>query len=255
MMVSGKIKRRMGYLRDQRGIASRYQGEMENWDRHLKNCREFIKGAFHGKKLDSVAVLGSGWLLDVDLAELETRFNKIWLADIAHPPQVRKRVERSKGVELLECDLSGGAVEQAWNYSRQRKQPPVKEFISSLVLDVPTGLQPDAIISLNLLSQLDIILCDYLDRVLPSGDRDLMELRQKIQSFHLEWIGRSPAVLITDTAETGKDRKGREECRPLVHVPLPGAFREESWTWTFDTRGSYRPGRKIRMDVKALEWA
>ena len=254
-MTARKIIRRMGYLRDQQGIVSRYQGEGGNWDRHLQKCRDFIRGAFRAGDYHTVAILGSGWLLDVPLEHLEEQFEKIWLVDIAHPPQVKKKVERSERVELVECDLSGGVVEQAWTYTRQQRRPALKEFTASLELRHPLSLQPDALISLNLLNQLDILVCDYLIKFMEPGEGELMELRRRIQSFHLDWIRKVPGLLISDTVEISRDRKGNESRTPLIHVRLPGGIREEQWQWDFDTRGTYRPGRMTHMEVKALEWA
>lgn len=65
----------MGYLNDQQGIMNRYLGESKQWEKHLPRCRKFITSTFEdpggGEKKESVAVLGSGWLLDVPLDHLQ----------------------------------------------------------------------------------------------------------------------------------------------------------------------------------------
>jgi hypothetical protein len=86
-----KILRRMGYLRDQEGIMNRYLAESEQWQYHLEKTRNFIAGSFNGSQAESVAVLGSGWLLDVPLEKLRRRFRKIYLVDIHHPPRSERR--------------------------------------------------------------------------------------------------------------------------------------------------------------------
>jgi hypothetical protein len=76
----------MGYICDQEGIMNRYIREKKSWDLHFGKTREFINGCFSDKSIDSVAVLGSGWLLDVPLEEMKNRYKKIFLVDIHHPP-------------------------------------------------------------------------------------------------------------------------------------------------------------------------
>jgi len=101
--------RRMGFLRDQEGIMNRYLREKGNWDPHLNHSKEFILRCFRDDRIQTVAVLGSGWLLDVPLDEMAKRFSTIYLVDIRHPPQIRKKVEPMSRVRLIEADLTGGA--------------------------------------------------------------------------------------------------------------------------------------------------
>ena len=72
----------------------------------------FIRSAFHldpsGKKnAGSIAVLGSGWLLDVPLDHLCSGLEQVYLVDINHPPQIRKKAERLDNV-----DPAGGGSER-----------------------------------------------------------------------------------------------------------------------------------------------
>ena len=63
--------RRAGYLKDQTGIRRRYEREQEPWQQHIDNTRRFIvESARKAANHKSVAVLGSGWLLDVPVDEL-----------------------------------------------------------------------------------------------------------------------------------------------------------------------------------------
>jgi len=169
MKDPSKIIRRMGYLRDQEGIMNRYLGESEQWQYHLEKTRSFIAGSFAGCQAESVAVLGSGWLLDVPLEKLRHRFSHIYLVDIHHPPQIRKKVSTLKEVELVEEDLSGGAIEQVWSFLRKHKgDHSATGLLEEIILNPPlVGQQADALISVNLLNQLDILLCDHIRRKLP----------------------------------------------------------------------------------------
>lgn len=251
----GKILRRMGYLRDQEGIMNRYLREREHWADHLEKTKAFINGSFEMLSAESVAVLGSGWLLDIPLRELESRFSRVYLVDIIHPPQVRKKTESMDRVELVEADLTGGAVGQVWQISREKGSHSLDNFLQDLQLTSPiTGISPGAVISVNLLNQLDIILCDFLQKQGTFGDEPLDRFRSVIQSFHLEWIMRTPGCLVTDATEKSRDHQGNESFKPLLYTRLPEGIRTGQWSWEFDTRGTYRSGIRTSMEVQAVEW-
>lgn len=237
---------------------NRYIREKNNWDRHLEHTREFVSSSFTGSSLESVAVLGSGWLLDVPLEALESRFKHIFLVDIHHPPQIRKKMETRSKVELVEADLSGGAIEQVWQLSRrqERKKRVSDHLLQGLALLPPLpGISPDAYISVNLLNQLDIILCEFLEKKGYFQEESPDRFRSAIQAFHLEWITTLPGCLVTDTREIRLDIRGNEVSKSLLHTGLPPGHRTSNWYWEFDTKGTYHPGTLTRMEVQAVEWS
>ncbi len=251
----------MGYLQDQQGILNRYFRESSNWRGHLDRTRDFIKSAFTTRNqgengAGSVAVLGSGWLLDVPLDDLLQSFKKVYLVDIYHPPQIRKKVENLKNVILLEEDLTGGAIEHIWRFTSEKGQGTVEDLLKTLRLTPPlTSIAPSAYISVNLLNQLDIILCDYLSKHCRAETKVLNQIRTLIQSFHLQWITKKPGCLITDTREISIHRDGTHEVKSLLFTPLPEGTRSEKWNWDFDTSGTYRSGIRSRMEVEAVLWS
>ena len=149
--------RRMGFIKDQEGIMNRYLRESSHWKQHLELTRNFISESFSHTEAETVAVLGSGWLLDVPLDHLVQRFRHVYLVDIHHPIQIRKLTAGMSQVELIEADLSGGAIEKIWQYSRENKKASKDELdLDQIPLDPPLAhIQPDALISVNLLNQLD----------------------------------------------------------------------------------------------------
>jgi hypothetical protein len=246
----------MGFVRDQEGIMNRYLGESEQWKTHLERTRAFIAASFSDSHIQSVAVLGSGWLLDVPLEELRTRFQKVFLVDIHHPPQIRKKTSSMEGVELLEEDLSGGAVEQVWNLAKRNKTDiHLAEIQKEITLNPPLkGIQADAFISVNLLNQLDILLCDHIRRKLPYQQELSHSFRAAIQAFHLDWITKKPGCLITDFMEHRVPHSGNPSAKALLYTDLPEGIRRETWQWNFDSRGTYHPGSRTHMEVQAIEW-
>lgn len=248
--------RRMGFIRDQEGIMNRYLRESSNWKEHLERTRNFIRHSFDNTEAETVAVLGSGWLLDVPLDHLTERFRHIYLVDIHHPIQIRKRTSAMSQVELIEEDLTGGAVEKIWEYCHAGKAPTGDEPVPlNLPLDPPLShIQPDALISVNLLNQLDIILCDYILKQKHFQQADLTPFRAAIQAFHVDWVSNFPGCLVSDILEEVVDKNGVLSSKALLHTSLPDGIRGERWWWDFDTQGTYHPGSRTRMEVQAIEW-
>lgn len=257
MRNKAKIVRRMGFVRDQEGIMNRYLGESAQWQNHLDKSRQFIKDSFSDASIKSVAVLGSGWLLDVPLDELRSRFDKVYLVDIHHPPQIRKKIAKMDRVELVEEDLSGGAVEQIWNFLQKNKSElTATQLLEDISLNPPlSGIHADAYISVNLLNQLDILLCDHIKRKLPFQQEPSISFRTAIQAFHLDWITKKAGSLVTDICEHRIPQKGQATAKPLLHTDLPKGIRRDKWQWDFDSRGTYHPGARTLMEVQAVEWS
>lgn len=247
--------RRMGFIKDQHGIMNRYMRESVHWKTHLERTRNFIIAAFQQSEAESVAVLGSGWLLDVPLDHLLARFKHIFLVDIHHPIQIRKRTAGMSQVELIEEDLTGGAIQQVWEYIEKEAPPENRMLQGPFPLTPPLSqINPDVLISVNLLNQLDIIVCDHLLKRKHFQQEALTPLRTAIQSFHLEWIIKKPACLITDTREEVEDKNGAKSSKSLLYTHLPRGVRSDSWWWDFDSQGTYHPGSRTRMEVQAIEW-
>lgn len=255
MKKLGHTIKKMGYVRDQEGIMNRYLREQSNWENHLTRTRRFIQTSFHNDALKSVAVLGSGWLLDVPLDDLRRRFDTVFLVDIHHPPQIRRKVRDLDHAELVTADLSGGAIEQVWDMIKKKKSGLSPPGLDEIILKPPLrDLQTDAFVSVNLLNQLDILLCDYLKKTDYFQQETLNAFRSRVQSFHLDWITGKPGCLITDILEVNLDRKGRETSKSLLFTTLPSGFRSEQWDWEFDSQKTYRSGSRTSMEVRAVEW-
>lgn len=251
-----KMVRKMKFISDQAGIINRYLREQENWEPHLNNTRDFVLQSFNNKDIKNLAVLGSGWLLDLPLRELSKKFKKILLVDVFHPPQVVKKAEKYPNVLLYETDLTGGGIKFCWNLRKSQEAYREKYILDSFSPSVPDlPLKPDAFVSLNLLNQLDILLVEFLERKkVPVVDAEIRRFRKTIQQFHLNWITSKPGCLITDTMEVNNGPGNKTEEQPLVHVDLPEGGRREEWIWDFDLSGNYHPGSETRMKVMAMEW-
>jgi hypothetical protein len=247
--------RRMGFIKDQEGIMNRYIRESSHWKAHLERTRNFISASFQHTEAESVAVLGSGWLLDVPLENLLSRFKHIYLVDIHHPIQIRKRTASMSQVKLIEEDLSGGAIEQVWHFLKKPDSDHEGLLPGHFPLSPPLShIRPDAMISVNLLNQLDIMLCDHILKKKHFQQGELAPLRTAIQAFHLDWISKKPGCLVSDTLEEVVDKNGVKKSKALLYTKLPEGIRRDTWWWDFDTQGTYHPGSRTRMEVQAIEW-
>ena len=232
---------------------NRYLAEGHNWEKHLERTRKFIIECVEDNSPASVAILGSGWLLDIPFEFLIARNITVYLVDVVHPPQIINKVKKNPKIILVQADITGGAIEGAYNLVRNFK----KSSKGSLP-DIPSqstlgGVKADFIISLNILNQLDILLLDYLSSYMKIPEVEKETFRSRIQRQHLELLPAGRSCLITDVEEKvfTVDMESVSS-KPLTYTKLPTGSRQEEWSWTFDTRGEYNRGCRTEMLVKAI---
>lgn len=255
------LVRKMNFASDQQGIMNRYLREAHNWQSHLYNARQFIiEFAESLKGKNKLVVFGSGWLLDFPLEELAERFHRITLVDIHHPAQVRHKVQKYPNITLLEADITGNGIllshDFVENYTGNKFARLFTPDISTILDILKKDHTPSdtSAVSLNILSQLDAFILDYL-RKHCSPDKDQAEgLRQTIQSQHIDMLRHySPSCLITDVFEIRYPRKGGNVVKnPSLAIDLDEGNALREWTWIFDTTGSYISGYNVHLNMKAM---
>lgn len=254
LVPSDRILRKMGLSADQDGIIRRYLDEGSNWNSHLDNTKEFILECVSKPEIESIGILGSGWLLDVPIEELATRFKKVALFDIRHPRQIEHKLRRFKNVEFHKIDLTGGCIEEVYYLIRKAKQ---NEAASLTQLEYSRLALPENIdyfCSVNLLSQLDILILEYMRKFDYFPETDIKTFRKKIQSNHMASLPRGRSCLICDYEEKLFDRTGQiVKMAPLVLVDLPKGSRTKNWTWKFDSHMNFYPNRTTDFNVTAIE--
>lgn len=250
-----KILSKIGYYNDQKGIISRYSREVQHWNIHLENTRKAILEGIMGKANHKAIVLGSGWLLDVPIGELASVFQEVWLADVYHPPQILKKTASLPNVRLVQTELTGMA-EQIYNITKVFRKTKFKTPVEDITGSQPFDLSSyDYVVSCNVLSQLDIILIDYLKGQHIYEPAELDILTKTIQQSHLDWLPRQKTTLICDLEEWVMDAEEIvSKKRPLIHAPLPGTSNMNSWIWKFDTQMTYYPSFKTYFKVASLNF-
>lgn len=253
--VNRKILRRMKYLSDQKGILNRYLAEGESWEPHLKQTRDFIVQCLGEKNTGSIAILGSGWLLDLPLDFIIRHCREVYLLDIVHPPQILKKISNYENVKAINADITGGAVEGVHSFVKDSRTNSSGSILDISFQATIPGIRPDYVISLNILNQLDILLIDYLQEKIGIPRDEETEFRKRIQTQHLSLLKPGKSCLVTDSAERVINREGQQISeKNLIYCELPDGKRRDEWIWEFDNRGEYNPRHRTQMLVRAIQF-
>lgn len=251
MLTPETLARKTGYRRDQQGILRRYLLTSGAWDEHLRHTKEFIEQSVLSNKPEHVAVLGSGWLLDVPLKSLAASCREVHLFDLVHPRRIQALVRRFPTVHCHTLDLTGGWLAASYQLVRERRRADLSfvERMEGHTLELPVAV--DFVVSVNLLSQLDELLVDFLYDSNSLGREAELPLRRAVQQAHLRFLSARPSALVTDIREDYVTRWGqRSGHRQLLLADMP-VLPSQSWEWNFDPRGTYRDGVRTTMQVGA----
>ena len=248
-----RMLHKLGYYNYHNAILHRHINQGGGWDSHLEQCRNFIIKALDFFKPDKVTVLGSGWLLDLPLAEMVEKTREICLIDVIHPPGVISQVGSIDKVALLEEDVTGGLIEEVWQkagkYSFFNKMQSLEDII---VPEYKPLNDPGMVISLNILTQLEILPVAFIKKRSVIKDEEFNRFRGEIQKKHIDFLKKHKSVLISDYSEVFTDKSGKSTTIPTMVTDLPPAQFSENWTWKFEQTGAYQYNSRSIMNVVAL---
>lgn len=243
----------MGYYNYQNGLIFHHIHQSDEWEKHQANARRFILKAIELYKPAKIGVLGSGWLLDVPIAELAEKVKTVFLVDIIHPPDVRNQVLKYSNVKLIEQDVTGGLIEEVWQ--KAGKFSLYKRPVSAANFEIPEyfpDFDPDLLISINILTQLESLPVEFLKKHTKIKEEEISRFRTGIQQKHINLIRKYKSVLITDFEEVITSRSGDIKTIPTLLTEMPqGRFREE-WTWNFDKLGGDLYNSTSQFKIAAL---
>ncbi|MFC2136557.1 hypothetical protein ACFLTE_00130 [Bacteroidota bacterium] len=244
---------RMGYYHDQNGILTRFYNELNNWESHLMNTKSYILEFIKNSNPSNIAILGSGWLLDVPLEDILITSRSLTLIDIVHPSKIRNKYKRNEGIKFVNADLTGGLIKQVYNILFLNKKK------NDLIL---SKLQPqnfidlnkfDLIISVNILNQLDILLIDKIMSRMNISKEEINSLSELIQTYHINSLPIGKSCLITDFEELLFDKNGEQvKKNNLLFTKLPDGKNKKTWQWIFDTKQNYYKDYNVNYNVLAL---
>jgi hypothetical protein len=243
----------MGYYAYQNGLIYNHLKQEGGWDGHLACCRNFILKALDYYKPSRITVLGSGWLLDLPLAEMLEKTGIIYLVDIVHPPEVVRQAGELGKIILVEQDITGGLIEEIWHvtskFSFFRKLKSLESI--NIPVYVP-AFDPGVVISLNILTQLESRLLEWLKSRSDVGDEEFLLFSKRIQERHIEFLSKNRSVLITDYEEIVTKKAGEVTTIPTLFASLPQGHFGEEWTWNFDLMGHENYTSRSVMKIRAL---
>jgi hypothetical protein len=243
----------MGYYNYQRGLIYHHLDEEGSWNSHLKNCRDFILKALDFYRPSKVTVLGSGWLLDLPLKEINDVVEEINLVDIIHPPEVKEQAADLKKVILREEDVTGGLINEVWQIAGRRPFFNKLKSLDEIIMnEYKPQFDPGMVISLNILTQLESLPIELLRKRSVKNEDNFFRFRKEVQSKHISFLKNHRSVLISDISEIITDNSGNITVNPSVLTDLPEAKLKEEWTWNFDLRKSDYYNKKSVFKVSAM---
>lgn len=245
-----KIYKKYKLVHDQEGIMRRFIREQDNWSSHLNFTKKFILENLPNE-VKSIAVLGSGWLLDFPFNELAEKNINIDLFDLNHPKQILNLVRKYNNVECKILDLSGNLIHFINNLrkaKREIQQSEIEEYLSNNSLDFSSY---SMVISLNLLSQIGSLIADnVLKKINYNFSKEAFI--GIVQRTHLNMLPLSRSLLISDFYEIYKDsnniKKGEKK---LVFIDIENKEKYREWIWLFDTQKKYHNNYQTHMKVRA----
>lgn len=245
-----RILTRMGYYNYQNGLILRHLNQEGGWDDHLEQSRQLVLKAIDLYKPRKISVLGSGWLLEMPLEEIINSVEKICLVDIVHPPAVIEQTAGIKNIELVYEDLTGGLIEEVWNkahkYSFLKK---LKSLESINIKEYAPVTDPGMVISLNVLTQMESLIVDFLKKKSKIPDDEYNTFKKKIQKNHIDFLARHNSVLISDISEIITGKSGLVSAIPTLMTELPQCKYKEEWTWNFDPHGDDYYNKRSKFQV------
>jgi len=242
--------RRLGYARAAVSLWSRRRRCASAWTEHEAKTRAFaLDVARSCPRRDTLWLLGGGTLADLPLAELGPLFRRIVVFDIALLAGARRTARRFANVELRAADVTGMVG-------------PLSEWRPGLPLPIPSSdalrdldpVPPDAVLSLNLLSQLPLQPSAWLQKHGISRTTADSFGRAILQA-HLDGLAAldCPAGLVTDRTRLWRNRAGELVLQEsaVLNVALPDAGQE--WRWPLAPRGEIDPELALEMQVIAAQ--
>jgi hypothetical protein len=247
-----KLTKKYGFRKDQKGIFNRYLREGNNWLSHLTNSKNYILESITDET-KSIAVLGSGWLLDFPIDELVSKGIKIDLFDLYHPPQIQKIIKNYDNVSCINLDLTDGFFELFMGKRKNKEafnEEDMQKYLGHKFINLSNY---SLVISLNLLSQLAALIIEKLPLIYSDQVKE-SDIIKTIQLKHISYLPKGRSILISDFIELNMDDNNtvitEKDLVPILK-DIPGNHKRE-WEWIFDTKKYYHSDYKTYMKVIAM---
>ena len=250
-----KLRKTFGFNKDREGLITRYLHEKHNWQKHIENTKKYILRSAEDKKKQICVVLGSGWLLDIPLDELHNMFERLIIADISHPSQIKHKAKKYDHLELVDVDISQVLNTLVSKSFKKQKDKNLSRVIKrNHFFGLDKNIKPDFVVSVNLLNQLSFFPKRHLSNMGSFSDKEIKEFIISLEQNHLDNLPKGKSCIIIDHYQLEFDRKEKllaEKGR--ISIKLPYNKTKEEWIWDFDLSGNYINGRNVKFKVAALQ--
>lgn len=224
--------RKFGYLKRLIALEFRARRCATAWASHQRNARNVIvKASDLCEKHEIAVILGSGLLLEVPLKALAEKFERVYLVDIFHMPQVRRETKKHFNVKLLTGDITGvfAAMKENRPPGGHTPAPPPR---------IPHLKEADLIVSCTCMTQLAGPFTEYFEKTRGFSDLDSDKLAYQIMEQHAKAIATEATgvgVIITDTErfamQDDKMVSRTDLLKALKLPPTPNIIHNEEWDW------------------------
>ena len=106
-------------------------------------------------------------------------------------------------------------------------------------------------ISLNILTQLEILPEKLLQRKSKVAAEELTYFKRRIQEKHIRFLKKYPSVLISDIVEIILNADGTQTERNTLLADLPPGRLKDDWIWDFDLMHADYNTKKYQFKVIA----
>ena len=224
--------RKFGYLKRLIALEFRAKRCESAWAEHQRNCKAFITKAADLCEHQRIAVvLGSGLLLEVPLKALSDRFEKVFLVDIFHMPQVVAEAKKHFNVKTLTGDITG-----VFKAMKERRAPGSNHPAPPPL--IPHLKDADLIVSCNCLTHLAAPFTAHFEKERGFSDLDSDKVAYQIMERHAKAIAEEATgvgVIITDTdrfAMQGDHVVSRTDLLKAFKLPPTATVvHNEEWDW------------------------
>ncbi len=224
--------RKFGYLKRLIALEFRAKRCRVAWASHRRATRDFITKAADLCEQRRIAVIvGSGLLLEVPLKALAEKFERVYLVDIFHMPQVRRAAKEYPNVKLLTGDVTGV-------FAAMKENRPPGPHVPAPPARIPHLMDADLVVSCNCLSQLAGPFTDFFEKRRGLSDLDSDKVAYQIMEQHAKAIAVDApgiGVIVTDTERfimNGDNLVARADLLNAFRLPpTPTIVHNEEWDW------------------------
>lgn len=247
-----KMLKKYDLIKDQKGILRRFLREKNNWNEHLEHTKQFILKHID-ENIKSIAVLGSGWLLDFPLLELSEKKLRIDLFDLYLPKELKHRLRTFNQITFNQIDLTGDLIDFIQGLIKRKEEVRLSLLNEHLLRNQLSFDQYDLVISLNILSQLPVLI---EENILEKHSLTINsnEFKRYVQNYHLNYLPKGKSILITDYEENYYKKDILTKTKKLIYSDIDFEKEDvEKWIWKFDTNRMYETDYDVNMKVGAIK--